>query len=1189
MSIPPDSKADLEWFNFENKLHEYVTQRLAPVISMVKQNEEYSLYQDTQISELRDKNSKLKKHIYQIEKKQRLFDDLKEELFSFKQQVRSHNILNREEHAKVRTDIENFKQNIKSFSETTEDVDGMVKIVKTELDKLQETIMDHKAFYTKELANAKTYVTDTSTDMQSEFEKLKLKYNFDSALIEVKKKEINQMSIDVSILKQTMKEDQESLIDLVNFKNVFEKSLNKSGPDAIERLFQMSSEAMKNNSSHDIQILSNHINQVEQELKRTDNFIEKQLPLQYTTAFGELLDYTIPSKNVREKLMEYMDYKITEYNEAIDKDTGWPTASKELVKAKVTGFKYSELTIPELVKQLKLKSNRAKKSPKTSPKLKNKTKFIPRIGLDRFINRSPQSNWDSQDRGSENNDQLCLQSTDRINVDIKGAKSDMQPGDFGDDYNYAPVQDIQVKDEEKQLDKVLKSVSESYKQSDSKHGHKESTQSKNEGEGIPKISQSANSKDTKFIKNQHSKEAEIKTLHKEASQVDQICQEDESPNRILRNKTLPSMPTNAVKKVTFDETKPMSRQGNLTISTLVKDHSLKMKRKKILKENTITEFDQNHLMPNRKLKIRRKSSDKSARIEEEEKIDDNESFGSRKSSPTAVQQRIKNPFIFEDISSTSEEASNKSSSNQTPSSSYRSGNLKLIQCDKDSTKVNAKPKVPLIKVVPMKTKKKLQNEPKKTVFQRGKSVGSPESPNYDENFKRDETPPQSQNTLRSDHKTLEAEFEVIKESAEQKEDTNTEKEESESHSFKNSDQDSLEESESEISEEEAASIIEHSTISRATMKRLTLVRKPTLEDFGLQSPTKLKTMTDTNNKNLKQEFFADNQKRDEEIKQQYQEYVSLKTNELSVDIQGLSKKLADYQQIAQGLRDQVTEDFLAHLKEETKRRIRDRNDCELKFDKIAKQIYKINENELITKSNITSVVDLLKSLITLFQINDMLDIDIAEIDTGKNCKHLNSVVISPFKRICAGHDGEKLTINGQQADKKTLETRKEQILDDIDLIFNQQLKSLCSKENHINLTDIKVNTDMQRTYCDDSKFIAIPNAMDIQGSEKERNAFRIRNSKSIGSTTTYQQICKKQSSANTTISNFYPKKKPLKMGKANFKNESIDYADTNPPRFKLNPRRSSRVHMAHTLSRLGNRSASSQNTFRTISNVRENN
>lgn len=77
-----------------------------------------------------------------------------------------------------------------------------------------------------------------------------------------------------------------------------------------------------------------------------------------------------------------------------------------------------------------------------------------------------------------------------------------------------------------------------------------------------------------------------------------------------------------------------------------------------------------------------------------------------------------NPFIFEDISSTSEEASNKSFSNQTPSSSYRSGNLKLIQCDKDSTKANDKPKVPLIKVVPMKSMKKLQNEPKKTVFQR---------------------------------------------------------------------------------------------------------------------------------------------------------------------------------------------------------------------------------------------------------------------------------------------------------------------------------------------------------------------------------------------------------------------------------------------------------------------------------------
>lgn len=154
----------------------------------------------------------------------------------------------------------------------------------------------------------------------------------------------------------------------------------------------------------------------------------------------------------------------------------------------------------------------------------------------------------------------------------------------------------------------------------------------------------------------------------------------------------------------------------------------------------------------------------------------------------------------------------------------------------------------------------------------------------EELFKKDNDPPlPSPPTLKSDMKILEGGFEVIHESAEGKEDSNTEQngeediQEKKGESFQSSEHTPFESSESEISDEEAASIIEKSTISKATMKRLTLVRKPTLEEDSLQSPTKLGTRMSPlkTQVQFKEEIFKENIKRDEEMQKKMKDFINL--------------------------------------------------------------------------------------------------------------------------------------------------------------------------------------------------------------------------------------------------------------------------------------------------------------------------
>lgn len=114
------------------------------------------------------------------------------------------------------------------------------------------------------------------------------------------------------------------------------------------------------------------------------------------------------------------------------------------------------------------------------------------------------------------------------------------------------------------------------------------------------------------------------------------------------------------------------------------------------------------------------------------------------------------------------------------------------------------------------------------------------------------------NTLRSGKTN--SQFAVIQESAEQKEDSE--------ESFKSSPA-------SNISDSEAASIIAQSTISKATMKKLTLVRRPTIEENMLQSPKKLRTTVDFQGPSVKEQIAENSNKIYEKITDEYKERMKI--------------------------------------------------------------------------------------------------------------------------------------------------------------------------------------------------------------------------------------------------------------------------------------------------------------------------
>lgn len=68
---------------------------------------------------------------------------------------------------------------------------------------------------------------------------------------------------------------------------------------------------------------------LELEIKATDNYIEKHVPYTITEMIGEALDYILTRKADRDRIREYMKYRIKELKNVITEDNGWSNLEKK--------------------------------------------------------------------------------------------------------------------------------------------------------------------------------------------------------------------------------------------------------------------------------------------------------------------------------------------------------------------------------------------------------------------------------------------------------------------------------------------------------------------------------------------------------------------------------------------------------------------------------------------------------------------------------------------------------------------------------------------------------------------------------------------------------------------------------------------------------------------------------------------
>ena len=79
---------------------------------------------------------------------------------------------------------------------------------------------------------------------------------------------------------------------------------------------------------------NNRVYGSECEIRKTDNYIDKKIPLDTVLIVADMLDHVLTKKKDKELLKDYVNDKLQKLNNIINADNGWPQIDKNLNKVR---------------------------------------------------------------------------------------------------------------------------------------------------------------------------------------------------------------------------------------------------------------------------------------------------------------------------------------------------------------------------------------------------------------------------------------------------------------------------------------------------------------------------------------------------------------------------------------------------------------------------------------------------------------------------------------------------------------------------------------------------------------------------------------------------------------------------------------------------------------------------------------
>ena len=337
-----DLTNNLNWFGFETRIRKIISIAISPLAEQIRELEDWQKLNQLRFDNLNNDIKDLNGKIHRTIKRTNELNEIRNNLYDLSQTVRAHEVTNYEKHGASNVDIKSLKDKVKQIGEDFQNMDAINNNLKAEIGKYVNFTLEHKLFYNDKLNEMNTeFIKKNVTELKSKISKLQLNDSFKEGIIDQQRIDIAKLIFDFEHFKMSFESSMISIKDFTKFSKIFHKINCDESVDKEVDEGNISDFYFKDSyTNHHMKILSNRIDQIEKDLRMTDNYIEKQIPVIHFKEIWEVIDFWISSKEVRGKVKEFVDYKLTELNEIIENDKGWPTFSKQIVKADVTHFKF---------------------------------------------------------------------------------------------------------------------------------------------------------------------------------------------------------------------------------------------------------------------------------------------------------------------------------------------------------------------------------------------------------------------------------------------------------------------------------------------------------------------------------------------------------------------------------------------------------------------------------------------------------------------------------------------------------------------------------------------------------------------------------------------------------------------------------------------------------------------------------
>ncbi|CAI2379536.1 unnamed protein product [Moneuplotes crassus] len=314
------------WFKFETKIRKIIKDLIDPINHQLNKDKADREALFSAISKVEDKFTNLSEMQMAIHKNKENMSYLRQEMRELKDHNRMKDTTNSQEFTKLNFFCTENREKIKLIQAEIGHYNTVMNHSKEEIKKIHKFCVNFRDTVSAKCDNLENDILSVNSNVKYQISTLESKVEMNQQTESGNKKVLNDFGINLEIAKARLEEVNLSLEDLCSTKVDYSDY-----------------ESLKIRIERDYRILQRYTIDLNEDIRRTSNYIDKQIPLELIHKFGEILDYLTPSNGAKLKLQQIIQQNLNILKVKFMNDKGRPDNDLQLSEVLDSNFLWAPL------------------------------------------------------------------------------------------------------------------------------------------------------------------------------------------------------------------------------------------------------------------------------------------------------------------------------------------------------------------------------------------------------------------------------------------------------------------------------------------------------------------------------------------------------------------------------------------------------------------------------------------------------------------------------------------------------------------------------------------------------------------------------------------------------------------------------------------------------------------------------